>query len=297
MARLRFAPLLAGALVLGLLASCTEPNEEVADAVADLEAQAPETSVEATPELSEEEIALNNLRSSWDGSGTAYLTKHAITPESPSDFLGITFTGIDARETYDRRVEEFITEESWIFTANYQCGRPTVDVVVNPEFTEAEALFEATRVAQVLGQLPIGSRVAIDEIWIHDGWELAGGGNNAILVYSDYFNSERDYIEEIFAHEAAHTSMDYFWGGVVDEKMWNEAVASDGQFISQYAADYPDSEDFAESYGAFLIWALNRGQGKFSNVAPGIEALIPARLAYIESLGPDYGPLPASCGQ
>ena len=289
----RFAQVFATTMVLGLLAGCTAPEEQVAE----VGNPTPEVTAEATIEPTEDVIAINDSWSTWDRSGSVWLTPDAITPESPSDFLGITFTGLDARQTYDRRVNEFITEISWIFTANYQCGRPSVDVVVNPEFTEAEALFEATRVAEVLGRLPVGSRVAVDEIWVHDGWELAGGGNKAILVYSDYFNSERDYIEEIFAHEAAHTSMDYFWGGVVDERTWNEAAASDGQFISQYAADYPDSEDVAESYGAFLIWALNRDQGLFPTSAAGIEALIPARLAFFESLGPDYGPLPASCGQ
>ncbi len=289
----RFAPVFATTLVLGLIAGCATPEEQVAE----VGNPSPEVTAEATIEPTEEVITINDNWSTWNRSGVVWITPDAITPQSPSDFLGITFTGMDARQTYDRRVDAFITETSWIFTANYQCGRPSVDVVVNPEFTEAEALFEATRVAEVLGRLPVGLRVAVDEIWVHDGWELAGGGNRAILVYSDYFDSERHSIEEIFAHEAAHTSMDYFWGGVVDETAWNEAAASDGQFISRYAADYPDSEDVAESYGAFLIWALNRDQGLFPTSAAGIEALIPARLAYFESLGPDYGPLPESCGQ
>jgi hypothetical protein len=82
----------------------------------------------------------------------------------------------------------------------------------------------------------------------------------------------------------------------VDQTLWAKAVASDGRFISGYAEEFPGREDIAESYGAFLIWALHRDQGLFPEFAAGIEALIPARLHYFESLGPEFGPLPASCG-
>lgn len=241
--------------------------------------------------------AVKDRWSAWDGSGTVWITADAITPTSPSDFLGITYTGIRNRQTYDRRVNNWIREDSWVFTASYKCGRATVDMVVNPEFTQAEALVEATRAARVVGQLPIGSRTNVDEVWIHDGWELAGGGNKSILVYSDYFKTELASIEEVFVHEAAHTSLDYIFDGAVNQAAWAAAVASDGRFISDYARDYPDREDIAESYGAFMIWAMNRDYGLFPESAAGIKARIPARLAYFESLGPNYGPLPASCGQ
>jgi hypothetical protein len=241
--------------------------------------------------------AVKDRWSSWDGGGTVWITTDAITSKSPSDFLGISSMGVRNRQTFDRRVNDWVRQDSWVFTASYKCGRATVDVVVNPEFTEAKALEEASRAARVLGQLPIGSRTNIDEVWIHDGWELAGGGNRSILVYSDYFDAEIASIEEIFAHEAAHTSLDYVFSGAVNQAAWAAAVASDGQFISDYARDYPDREDIAESYGAFMVWAMNRDYGLFPESAAGIEARIPARLAYFESLGPNYGPLPASCGQ
>lgn len=289
----RLAPLLAATMVVGLLVGCTAPAEEVAE----VETSAPEETAEATAEPTEEAVVVNDPWSSWDGYGTVFLTAHAMTPESPSDFLGITFSGIENRETYDKRAGDWVRNDSWIFTANYQCALSTVEVIVNPEFTEEEALMEATRAAEVLGRLPIGPRANVLEIWIHDGWELAGGGNNAIELYSEYVTTELDYLEEVFSHEGGHASLDYYWGGAVVEADWAAAVASDGQFISNYAAEYPDREDIAESYSAFLIWALHRDQGLFPESAAQIQARIPARLAYFESLGPDYGPLPASCGQ
>lgn len=297
MTRNPLTPLVAVAATIGLLAGCTAPTEEAFEE----ESSAPQATVteseEPTAEPTEEPVVINDPWSSWDGYGAVFITPDAITPESPSDFLGITFTGIENRETYDKRAGDWVRNDSWVFVANYKCGLPEVEVVVNPEFTEDQALDEATRVAEVLGRIPVGPRANVQELWIHDGWELAGGGNNAIELYSDYVTSELDWLEEVFAHEGAHASLDYNFGGVVDEAAWLAAVASDDQFISDYASDYPDSEDIAESYGAYLVWATHQQQGLFPESAAGIEAKIPARLAYFESLGPDYGPLPESCGQ
>lgn len=250
-----------------------------------------------------------DLWEQWDGYGTVFITPDVITPDSPSDFVGIAFVGIEDRETFDRRVADWVTNASWVFEATYRCATSSVDVIVNPEFTEAEALEEATRIAEVLGRLPIGARANLRQVEVHAGDELAGGGvaaggGGAITVHSDYVTTElKDgFIEEVLLHEAAHAGLDYDQGGVVDQTLWTAAAASDGEFISDYARDFPEGgstdgfEDIAESYGAFLIWALHRDRGVFPDLAVEIEALIPARLRYFESLGPDLGPLPLACG-
>lgn len=294
----RFAPLLVATLGLGFLAGCTAAIDEPGT---EMEISAPEVTLDTTADPSaaptEDTVTISDPWSKWDRSGTVFLAGDAITPESPSDFLGISFIGTSTRETFDRRIENWVNQDSWIFSASYKCGLSPVEVIVNPEFTESEALYEATRVAKVLGQLPVGARKAVLELWIHDGWELAGGGNGSILVYSDYFDSELNWIEEAFIHEAAHTSIDYQWDGVVDEAAWAAAADADGQYISDYAADFPDREDIAESYGAYMVWAIHQEQGIFPESAAEIAARMPARLAYFQSLGPDYGPLPSSCGQ
>lgn len=232
----------------------------------------------------------------WDGFGTVFLTPEAITPESPSDFIEVTFTGLADKETFDRRVDDFVINPSHVFRATFKCAPEPVDVIVNAEFAEEQALQEAKRFAHLLGQMPVGLRGLVREIWVHDGNEAAGGGNYSILVHSVYADENQDFIEEVFAHEGAHTSLDYDQGGVVDQTLWAKAVAADGRFISRYAEEFPGREDIAESYGAYLIWALHRDQGLFPEAAAGIEELIPARLQYFESLGPDFGPLPAHCG-
>ena len=261
----------------------------------------PEVIEEATPEPDvvggEAAPTVVDQWGEWDHNGTVFLTPDLITSESPSDLVEVTFTGSEERETFDRRVNSFVVSESHIFTANFRCAPDPVEIVVNAEFSDEQAEGEAQRFAFVLGQMPLGLRGLVHEIWVHDGNEPAGGGNNSILVHSVYADESTNFIEEVFLHEGAHTSLDYDFGGVVDRAIWSEAVTSDGSFISGYAEEFPEREDISESYSAFLIWALHRNQGIFSESAAGIEALIPARLQYFESLGSDFGPLPKSCGK
>jgi hypothetical protein len=231
----------------------------------------------------------------WEAPGD-YLISCAITPESFSDFDQISFKGMEEKETFDRRVNDFVTNTSLVYTATFLCSPDPVDVVVNSELAEEEAEEQALRFARIMGQMPIASRAGVREIWIHAGNEAAGGGNSSVLFHTGYADEIGTWIEEVFLHEAAHTSLDYAFGGSVDEAAWSRAVAQDGKFISQYAADFPDREDIAESHVAFIIRELSRSNDRLLDSAAKIETLIPARLAYFESLGKDFGPLPESCG-
>ena len=222
--------------------------------------------------------------------GAVYVTPDAITPASPTDLVSVRFKVVDTRWTFDRRVDGWVDTVAWVYEASYRCGRPLVDVVVNQEFSREQADIEAQRFAYILGQLPAGVRTNVDELWIHAGHEPAGGGNRSILVHTEYVDEEGDFVEEIFLHEAAHTSLDPDWQGVVDAALWNEARADDSTFVSRYAETHPEREDVAESYGAYFVWALNRQSGSFPGEAGLIGAAIPGRLAYFDSLGPEYRP-------
>lgn len=222
--------------------------------------------------------------------GTVYLTSDAITPSSPTDLIDVTFQAVESRETFDRRVDDWVNAPSWVYQATYSCGRPSVAVIVNQEFDRQQADTQAQRFAFILGQLPSGVRTNVDELWVHGGFELAGGGNRSILIHTDYADKERNFLEEIFLHEAAHTSLDYDFGGAVSPSLWAKAQEHDQTFISAYAEDFPTSEDIAESYGAYYVWALHREQGVFAKEAELIGQAIPGRLSYFDSLGPAFGP-------
>lgn len=189
-----------------------------------------------------------------------------------------------------------LTANALVFEATYLCSADTVEVLVSPEFTEEQALEQAARFARIMGQMPIASRAGVREIHVNAGNEVAAGGNNMVMFHTDYADAIGTWIEEVFLHEAAHTSLDYVFGGLVDEGLWSEAASQDGQFVSQYATDYPDREDIAESHVAFIIRELSRDNERLLDSAAKVEALIPARLAYFESLGADFGPLSKDCG-
>jgi hypothetical protein len=189
-----------------------------------------------------------------------------------------------------------LTTDALVFEATYRCSPDTVDVLVNPEFSEEQAFDQAVRFARIMGQMPIASRVGVREIHINAGNEVAAGGNSMVMFHTEYADAIGTWIEEVFLHEAAHTSLDYVFEGSVDEDLWAQAVSLDGKFVSQYAADFPDREDIAESHVAFIIRELSRDNERLLDSAAKIEALIPARLAYFESLGADFGPLSPDCG-
>lgn len=229
--------------------------------------------------------------------GTVYISPHVLTPSSPSGLMSVAYNGLSNQRTFDRRVNAWVSRNSHVFEARFECGRETVLVVVNSEFGRDEAEIQARRFARVLGQLPIGSRHAVHEIWIHDGNESAGGGNNSILIHTGYADSQQPFLEEIFLHEAAHTSLDWAWGGVVSRDQWNVAANSDRRYISQYASAYPEREDVAESYGAFVLFEIAKTNSVLQVEAERIGAAIPNRLNYFRSLGPEFSPSQSVCSK
>jgi hypothetical protein len=216
--------------------------------------------------------------------GTVYISPDVLTPESPTDFLAITARGTMVRETFDRRANDWVEEEMHVYTASYQCSFE-VDVLVNLEFPESEAKNLAEGYARVLGQLPIAARSQVYELWIHAGDFPAGGGNQSILIHTDLAERDHDYIEEIFIHESAHTSLDWQFGGLIRESDWIAASALDAGFVSSYAEQFPDREDVAESFGAYALWLQATGKPGLKADAQRIEDLMPERLDFFDQMG------------
>jgi hypothetical protein len=220
--------------------------------------------------------------------GTVYISPDVLTPESPTDFIAITARGTMVRNTFDRRANNWVEEEMHVYTASYQCSF-NVDVLVNLEFSQSEAQNQAESYARVLGQLPIAARSKVYELWVHRGDFPAGGGNQSILIHTDLAERDRGYIEELFIHESAHTSLDWQWGGLVLESDWLAASVRDPGFVSSYAQQFPDREDVAESFGAYALWLQAKGKPSLKADAQRIEALIPERLNFFEQLGKQLG--------
>lgn len=236
--------------------------------------------------------------------GTIFIDPDIITAADPTTFTSITAQGTGGRWMFDRRVGafgEFVFYDALLFQATYSDGL-VIEVQVNPEFGAGAAATEALKYATVVGRLPTALRVDVETMWIHQGVQPFGGGNNNLLIHTGqaalYENA--GILEETFVHEAAHSSLD---AAHAASPGWLLAQQLDApNFISDYAEDNPTSEDIAES---FLTWLAvrHRADRISSELSGGIVSTIPNRLAYFDEQGFDMFPVvqaaavpePSSC--
>lgn len=225
--------------------------------------------------------------------GTVFIEPNLISAEDPSDFVASEFAGQGLRTMFDRRVNAFVQLDAWLFNAEYREGM-TIEFQVNPEFaTQQEAAAAVAFYAPVIGRLPRALRAQVQTSWIHRGDEYFGGGNNNLLIHTGAIAQgyiAAGILEETLAHEAVHTSLDAVHGSAPG---WLLAQASDGEFISTYARDNPAREDLAESVVPWLAMRCESARLQ-SDIAATARATIPARLAYLDSLGLDLAPW--TCG-
>ena len=214
--------------------------------------------------------------------GTLFLTPDILTGDDPTSFVGLTFKGQAERLMFDRRIAAFATFTPYLFEARYGAAT-VVEVQVNPEFTREQAEAEALRYAEPLGRVPAFYFRDLETMWIHAGDELAGGGNNNILIHTGGGEGYiRDgLLEELYLHEGAHTSLDAYHAAAPD---WLAAQQADGGFLSDYGRDYPEREDVAESIGPYLAVRYFRDRIDPELVAT-IEAVMPNRIRYFDCQG------------
>lgn len=220
--------------------------------------------------------------------GTIYLDPDILTASDPTTFQIINSAGQGQRQMYDRRFG-WIQNFAFLFNAVYSDGL-VIEVQVNSEFGSAElAQEEAEKYAVVIGRLPKALRRDAETVWIHKGVEPFGGGNNNLLIHVDQGETydAQGFLEETLIHEAVHTSLDAEHAA---SSGWLSARASDNEFISTYARDYPEREDLAESFLPFLAVTL-RPERISTALRDTIEATIPNRIAYLASLNLDMLPM------
>ena len=214
-----------------------------------------------------------------------------ITESDATAFVSLEYTGRGTRTVFDRRPNDWIDIDAFLFDARFDNGA-VIEVQVNPEFEDRPAAEEqARRYATDIGRLPAGLRAEVRTVWIHKGGpeHLLGGGNDNILIHTGEAEnlSRRGTLEEGLLHEAAHTSLDPFHK---DDARWLEAQQADGGFISNYARDHPDREDIAESVVPWIA-VRHRSHCIPRQVADTIIRTIPNRIAFFDSLDLDMHPV------
>jgi hypothetical protein len=194
----------------------------------------------------------------------------------------MTPMGQGLRTMFDRRANAFIQLQAYLFNAAFSDGL-SAEVQVNPEFGSVEAArIQADKYAVVIGRLPRALRVSVATVWIHQGVQPFGGGNNNLLIHvgqGDLYLAA-GILEETFVHEAAHTSLD---AAHATSAGWVTAQARDVNFISTYARDNPTREDIAESFLPYLAVRYRSGRITAA-LAATILQTIPNRIAYFDSL-------------
>ena len=210
--------------------------------------------------------------------GTLFVSPNIITDSDRSSFLALTAVGSGERQMYDRRIKKFAMFEVYIFSASYKNSK-NIEVFVNKEFKDsALVLILAKKYSRQVGRLPLATRGGIKYLWIHDGVELFGGGNESILIHvgqADVYE-KAGLLEEALLHEACHTSLDQ---KTYSDIKWQQACKTDGLFISIYAKNNPSREDVAESFP--LFWAVHMRPGRLpTEEVQKIKETIRSRIQY-----------------
>jgi hypothetical protein len=221
-------------------------------------------------------------------SGTIFIDPDIITASDSSALESTSYIGQGMRTVYDRRVNNWVTINAYLFNVIWNDGL-TSEAVINPEFGSiAVAMIEAEKYGFLIGQLPYCLRVDVDQIWVHQGVEAYGGGNKSILIHTgqSLLYEADGIIEETLVHEASHTSLDLAHSAA---PAWLAAQNLDINFISTYARDNPDREDIAETY---LTWLMVRHRAADISAVDfnKITQAIPNRLAYFDSMTCDLFP-------
>jgi hypothetical protein len=215
--------------------------------------------------------------------GAVYIAPNTITASDPSTLVSVRFFATTIRNVPDNRVQNTIDTEVRVYDATFENGK-RIEMVVNTEITpESEAKWQAERYANILGQLDPIIIEGIESVWIHLGTERMTGPVGGIVIHTGFVENELlplNALEEVMAHEAIHATIDPLY---LASKAWALAQKLDISFISQYARDFPETEDLAESYGAYL--AVKNAERNPSAIVQMIEQGIPQRLLFFESIG------------
>ena len=192
--------------------------------------------------------------------GTMWDLPDLIKPSDYTVYSTSSYQGISDRLFYDKSIPDFITYPAHVYKVNFGDGL-SVDFEIYSEFTLEEAASIELKYAPLIGQLGKDLRKNIKSFEFLKGEEVASAQRTDDLNYAnitfhtgwlDNIVSTRpsgDRTEELMIHESAHLSIDPY---VYGQDGWNEAILLDGNYLSTYAKDNPDSEDVAETFQAYI---------------------------------------------
>jgi len=212
--------------------------------------------------------------------GTAFIDPDILTIQDPSAFDSLRALGAGSRDMFDVRTGQVGTYDVWLFQVDFDDAL-SLEIQVNAEFDSISAAEFADLYARRLGVLPNVLREGVTSIAVHDGDEGFRAIDTGLIVHTVQGERYRleGFLEEVLAHEAVHVSLD---ADHASSPGWLAAQDSDPTFISGFARDFPQDEDLAETFGAWLgeRWA---GDGITGFLRALIQNAVPGRLDYLDA--------------
>ena len=205
-----------------------------------------------------------------------------------------SYQGIETRLFYDKSIPDFINYPAHVYKVNFGDDL-SIDFEIYTEFTQQEAGNIEQKYAPLIGQLGKDLRKNIISFEFLKGQEVASAQRTDDLNYANItFHTEwltnvvetrpdGDKTEELLIHESAHLSIDPY---VYGQQEWTDAVNLDGNYLSTYAKDNPNSEDVAETFQAYI--AVKYFPDRISNsLRDTILSVCLNRFKYFDSLNLD----------
>jgi len=227
-------------------------------------------------------------------SGTMWDLPDLITSSDYTIYSTSLYQGIEKRLFYDKSIPDFINYPAHIYKVNFGDDL-YVDFEIYTEFTQEEAGNIEQKYAPLIGQLGKDLRRNIKSFEFIKGEETASAQRSAdlnyanITLHTDWLTNtvetrpNGDRTEELLIHESAHLSIDPY---VYGRQEWTDAVNLDGNYISEYAKDNPDSEDVAETLQAYI--SVKYFPDRISNsLRDTILSVCLNRFKYFDSLNLD----------
>ena len=227
-------------------------------------------------------------------SGTMWDLPDLIKSSDYTIYSTSSYQGIETRLFYDKSIPDFINYPAHIYKVNFGDDL-SIDFEIYTEFTQEEAGNIEQKYAPLIGQLGKDLRRNIKSFEFLKGEEVASAQRTDDLNYAnisfhiDWLTNivetrpDGDKTEELLIHESAHLSIDPY---VYGQQGWTDAVNLDGNFLSAYAKDNPNSEDVAETFQAYI--AVKFFPDRISNsLRDTILSVCLNRFKYFDSLNLD----------
>lgn len=180
--------------------------------------------------------------------------------------------------------DELVVEDVYQFEVSF-LDRSQIGIWVHPTVgSKVDARDLAGQLLGPLGRLPAIMRHRLSHVVVHSGYHAAFAEHlgHFFVLYADNIQARIDThdLDETVFHESVHATLDADWSQSAE---WLQAQESDGQFITDYAAEKPDGEDLAET-ALFGLTYLRHRDRLPPEVVSGMEAMIPSRLAFLQTI-------------